>query len=87
VNISENRCNQTATVPNAEPRCILSGGVHLLHRLEKPTFLKDMCLCFPTWILYLESERRATWACWPCWRARNCVVYLREGAGDVPALC
>ncbi|SRR6266550_6462791 len=42
-------------------RCSLNGGVYLLHRLESE-ILKDMCLCFPTPILYLEYVRRATWA-------------------------
>ena len=33
----------------------------LTHRLEKRD-LKDISLCFPTWVLYLNSEWRATWA-------------------------
>jgi len=33
----------------------------LAHRLEKRD-LKDMCLCFPTWVLYLNGAWCATWA-------------------------
>src|SRR5437588_12784530 len=41
-----------------QQECILSGGVHLLHRLEK----QHMPLLSNT--LYHKQKRRATWACW-----------------------
>jgi hypothetical protein len=44
--------------------CILSGGGLLAPPSEKADLLKDMSLCFPTWVLYLNSARSAMWAFW-----------------------
>jgi hypothetical protein len=42
--------NEEATEMRHQQECILSGGVHLRHRLEKRD-LKDISLCFPYCIL------------------------------------
>ena len=46
---------------------------HLLHRLESE-ISKDMCLCFPTWILYLNGARHAAIGIQACKRTRTCLA-------------